>query len=101
MDVDVEKYIKQFQSHPSIISIKRHVEITYRFQYVPITSDEIDKLISALDSKKNGGCIPTKILKEMHHIVKAPLAEIWNEEVIKNKSAEHKYHVILPKICQK
>ena len=85
-DIDVEKCIKQFESHPSIISIKRHVEISYRFQYLPITPDEIDKQISALDSKKNGGCIPTKILKEMHHIVKTPLAEIWNEEVIKNKT---------------
>ena len=25
---DVEKYIKQFESHPSIISIKRHVQIS-------------------------------------------------------------------------
>ena len=46
----------------------------------------MDKHIAALDSKKNGGCIPTKMLKEMHHIVKTPLADIWNEEVIKSKT---------------
>ena len=85
-DIGVEKYIKQFESHPSIISIKRHVQITTRFEYLPVTPDEMDKHIVALDSKKNGGCIPTKLLKEMHHIVKTPLAEIWNEEVIENKT---------------
>ena len=46
----------------------------------------MDKYISALDSKKNGGCIPTKLLKEMHHIAKTPLSNIWNEEVIKGKT---------------
>ena len=69
-DIGVEKYIKQFESHPSIISIKRHVQITVTFEYLPVTPDEMEKQIAKLDSKKNGGCIPTRLLKEMCHIVK-------------------------------
>ena len=84
-DTGVEKYIKQYESHPSIISIRKHVQITVRFEYLPITPEEMEKHIAALDAKKNGGCIPTKLLKEMRHIVKTPLAEVWNEEVIKGK----------------
>ena len=83
---DVEKCIAKFESHPSIISIKRHVKIEVRFEYTPITEAEMDDQIAALNSKKNGGCIPTKLLKEMHHIVRKPLAEVWNNEVIKDKT---------------
>ena len=35
--------------------------------------------------QKNGGCIPTKILIEMRHIVCQPLADIWNSEIIEGK----------------
>ena len=28
----------------------------------------------------------TKLLKEMHHIVRKPLTDIWNQEVIKDKT---------------
>ena len=69
-DLDVAKCIKKFEFHPSIISIKRHVKVEVMFEYLPITEEEMEKQIAALDSKKNGGCIPTKLLKEMCHIVK-------------------------------
>ena len=42
--------------------------------------------IGLLDIKKNGGCIPTKMLIECRNIVCKPLADIWNTELIKNKS---------------
>ena len=51
-DVGVEMYIKKFQFHPSIISIKRHVKIEVMFEYTPITEEEMDKQIVALNSKK-------------------------------------------------
>ena len=41
-DIDVEKCIKKFESHPSIINIKRHVQIDVRFDYSPITHKEIE-----------------------------------------------------------
>ena len=85
-DLDVDKCIKKFASHPSIISIKRHVKIEAVFNFAPITAEDINKQIGALDPKKNGGCIPTKLLIATRHIVSEPLAEIWNEELIKNKT---------------
>ena len=89
-DFDVAKCIKKFEFHPSIISIKKHVKVELKFEYLPITEEEMDKHIMALNSKKNGGCIPTKLLKEMHHIVRKPLTEVWNEEVINSKTFSSK-----------
>ena len=68
-DKGIAKFIKKFEFHPSIISIKRHVEVEVMFEYLPITEEEMEKHIKSLDSKKNGGCIPTKLLKEMCHVI--------------------------------
>ena len=43
-DLDVDRCIKKFDSHPSIISIKRHVKIEAVFDFAPITAEDIDKL---------------------------------------------------------
>lgn len=40
--------------------------------------------IGNLDPKKNGECVPSKLLKEMRHIVSEPLAEVWNSELIRS-----------------
>ena len=84
-DLDVEKCIEKFEFHPSIINIKRHVHIDVRFSYSPITQKEIENEIAALDPKKNGGCIPTKLLKEISPLVSKPLANIWNTQLIRDK----------------
>ena len=52
-DFDVAKCIKKFEFHPSIISIKKHVQVELKFEYLPITEEEMEKKITALDSKKN------------------------------------------------
>ena len=67
-EADVEKCIKKFEYHPSIISIKRNVRVDTRFDFAPITAKDIDSEIGNLDPKKNGGCIPTKLLIKMRHI---------------------------------
>jgi DNA polymerase III epsilon subunit-like protein len=84
--LDVEKCIKKFESHPSIISINKNVVVNDVFNFSPITAEDIDEQINALDPKKNGGCIPTKLIKEMRHIVRQPLADIWNIELLKEKT---------------
>ena len=89
-DVDVEKCIKKFEFHPSIMSIKRHVKVDVRFNFSPISYKEIEEEISALDPKKNGGCISTKLLKEVRSVVSKPLAEVWNSEVIRDKTFSRK-----------
>ena len=79
-------YVHVFKYHPSIISINRNVQIDTRFDFAPITAKDIDSEIGNLDPKKNGGCIPTKLLKEMRHIVSEPLAEVWNSQLIRDKT---------------
>ena len=66
--MDVEKCINKFKYHPSIISIKRNVHVDTSFNFAPITAKDIDSEIGNLDPKKNGGCIPTKLLIKMRHI---------------------------------
>ena len=71
------------------ISIKKHVKVDVRFEFSPITAEDISKEISLLDQldpKKNDGCIPTKLLKELRHVVSKPLAEVWNTQLIRNKT---------------
>ena len=76
--------------YPGIISIKRHVHIDTRFDFAPISAKDIDSEIGYLDPKKNGGWIPTMLLKEMRHIVSEPLAEVWNSQLIKDKTFSSK-----------
>ena len=85
-DGDVEKFITKFESHPSIVNIKRHVQIDRRFDFSPVSHKEIEAEISALDSKKNGGCISTKLLKEVCFVISKPLAEVWNSQIIRDKT---------------
>ena len=82
-DSIVTKCIKKFETHPSIISIKHHVNIQRRFEFLPVSAEDMEKELSALNSRKNGGCIPTKQLKKMKHIVSEPLADIWNNECVR------------------
>ena len=53
---------------------------------MPITHKDIEREIGALDPKKNGGCIPTKLLKEFRYIISKPLAEVWNIQLIRDKT---------------
>ena len=85
-DADVEKCIKKFEAHPSIINIRRHVQIDHRFNFSQVSHKEIEVEISALDSKKNGGCISTKLLKEVCLVISKPLAEVWNSQIIRDKT---------------
>ena len=84
-DVGVDKCIKMYETHPSIINIRRHVKVEHEFYFRPITAAEMEKKIAALNPKKNGGGIPTKILRDMRGIVSKPLTEIWNKQCIGNK----------------
>ena len=83
-DVGVGKCIKMYETHPSIINIKRHVKVEQEFYFHPITAAEMEKKIASLNPKKNGGDIPTKILMDMRAIVSKPLAEIWDKQCVVN-----------------
>ena len=84
-DVGVDKCIKMYETHPSVINIKRHIKVDSEFYFCPITAAEMEKKIAALNPKKNGGEIPTRILRDMRKIVCGPLAEIWGEQCVVRK----------------
>ena len=76
-----------FETHPSIINIKDHVDIGSEFSFSSVSAVDIHNEIKALDPKKNGGTIPTKQLKVVRDIVSGPIAAIWNSEVIQKKNS--------------
>ena len=59
------------------------MNIQDKFKFLPVTAEDMEKELGA-NSRKNGGCIPTKQLKKMKHIVSKPLTDIWNTECVKN-----------------
>ena len=83
----IRKAVKKFRNHPSIIDIKRHVQITEKFSFWEVDIAEMTKEIDALDSKKSGTFmnIPVKRLKEVVDIVAEPLSEIWRVEIVQGR----------------
>ena len=87
IDDPVEKAVKKFENHPSILDIKQNVAVSLVFTFTEVNAAEILLEINDLDDKKAGTFmnIPAKRLKEVGDIVAVTLAQIWNEEIIKNK----------------
>ena len=83
----VERAVKKFENHPSILDIKKNVSISSSFAFSEVGAAEMLIEINALNDKKSGTFmnIPVKRLKEAGDIVAKVLAEIWNDEIIKNK----------------
>ena len=55
---------RKCKNHPSIIKIKSSVETTQVFDFNFVSSDNISKIISSMDStKKTSGAIPIKLVK--------------------------------------
>ena len=80
----VRRAVKKFGHHPSIVSIKKNVEVLTKFCFTEINVTEMITEIKKLDAKKSGTFmnIPVKILKESVDIVAQPLTDIWKHEVI-------------------
>ena len=87
IDDPVEKAVKKFENHPSILDIKQNVAVSSVFTFTEVNAAEILLEINDLDDKKAGTFmnIPAKRLKEVGDIVAGTLAQIWNEEIFKNK----------------
>ena len=70
----VRKAIKKYQYHPSIINIKKHIQVTEKFSFWDVDADEIKIEIENLNSKKSGTFmgIPIKRLKAVVDIVAEP-----------------------------
>ena len=87
IDDPVGRAVKKFENHPSILDIRRNISINSLFAFSEVGAAEMLIEIKNLNDKKSGTFmnIPVKRLKEVGDIVADALAQIWNEEVIKNK----------------
>ena len=82
----VNHAIKKFSNHPSILSIRKNIEVTDSFRFSRSDETQIISIVNKLNPKKKGmsSSIPTDILKKSIHIVASDLAIIWNTEIVEN-----------------
>ena len=80
----VKRAVKKFGHHPSILNIKRNVEVLTKFSFSEVNVTDMIREINNLDAKKSGTFmnIPVKISKEAVDIVAKPLTDIWKFEVV-------------------
>ena len=83
----VKRAIKKFGHHPSIIDIKKNVDIVSKFSFTEVQVDDMRKEINNLNSKKSSTFmnIPVKRLKEVVDVVAQPLTDIWKHEIVLGK----------------
>ena len=84
----VEISIGKFENHPSVQVLKQNISVNQDFHFSNTEVSDILKETTALNNKKNGtfGNIPTKRLKEVSDICAPALNDIWNNEIITQKS---------------
>ena len=82
----IERAIKKFKNHPSIININQNIPKTTNFKFSQADIDLIKKMIDNLDSSKSGtfGGITTNCLKGVSDISAKFLNPVWNNEVLKD-----------------
>ena len=76
----IDKIIKKYKLHPSILKIKENVKVENKFEFKNITSDQIESDIINLKTKKANmeNDLPTKIVKGSTDIVGPYLSNIFN-----------------------
>ena len=77
---DIDKIVKQFQNHPSILKIKENVKVDKTFKFEDTNVDKMFKKINSLDAKKAcmKGDIPAKLLLGTNDIISPQLSKIYN-----------------------
>ena len=77
----IDKAIMKFQFYPSILLIKSKINKTNSFSFTEIETDDVDKEICSLNSKKSGthNDIPAKILKKCASLTAAVLQKRFIE----------------------
>ena len=77
---DIDKIVKQFQNHPSILKIKENVKIDKTFKFEDTNNDKMFKKISSLDANKAcmKGDIPAKLLLGTNDIITPKLTKVYN-----------------------
>ena len=84
----VEIAIRKFENHPSVQAIKQNISVNQDFYFSNTDVRDILKETTALSNKKNGtfGNISAQLLKEVSGIRAPALNDIWNKEIIIQKS---------------
>ena len=81
-DIDevIEKILKKYQSHPSILKIKENVKVDNKFKFEDATEDEIYSKIKSLDPKKTcmENDIPAKTLIGTNDIISDYISNVYN-----------------------
>ena len=79
----IEKIIKKYEKHPSILKIKKKLNIFERFDLPKATVKDINKLIKQIDIKKATGpdTIPPKLVKMSANIIDKHLCNLINKNI--------------------
>ena len=77
----VEKAVKKFSNHPSILKIKSHYQNVGPFVFQKVAPGTVDKEVRNLNPKKatTHKNIPPKILKSNSDVCVEPLTQIFND----------------------
>ena len=80
IDEVIEKIVKKYELHPSILKIKENIKLDEKFKFADVTKDEIYMKIKSLDPKKASmeNDIPTKILIGTNDIISGYFSDIYN-----------------------
>ena len=84
----VEKAIKKYKGHPSVLKIKEIIPRGNKFSFEKITPEIMMEEIKALNPTKSipVGSIPVKVLQGSATVVCKCLTDIFNNEIIENKT---------------
>ena len=77
----IDKILKRYHDHPSILKIKEHVKIETKFNFSDTSGDATFSQIRSLDPKKGSmeNDIPIKMLKGTNDISCEHLAKLYND----------------------
>ena len=86
----VATIIDKFKNYPSIISIKNEFRPIAELNIKAATVDQINKIIRSLDAKKATGPdkIPVKVVKMSTYIIDKHLANIINNDFLRNSFSD-------------
>ena len=79
----IDIIIQNFSSHPSVLKIKEHIDLTEMFTFEKVNEIQIETEVKELNSKKAPGVdgIPANIIKESIDILKPTLTKLFNFSV--------------------
>ena len=85
---NVERIIKKFSNHPSIIDIKEMIVLDTKFSFSEVNASDIELELRSLKTNKATTFLNISVyqLKQVIDVIVEPLMSIWNIEIVKNKT---------------